>query len=92
MDWQRDDIRQVPDPNSINKQQVPHRQEVSSPHQIPGREVFLERPDVPAQQTMPATQPDSREWIHTRQGFIKPRKNVFQRFLDRFYPGPPKQL
>ena len=85
MEWQRDDIRQVPDPNSINKQQVPHRQEMRSPQQIPGREVFLERPDVPAQQPMPATQPDSMEWIHTRQGFIKPRRNVFQRFLGRFF-------
>jgi len=84
MDWQRDDIRQVPDPNSFNKQQVPHRQEMPS-QQIPGREVFLERPDVPAQQHIPATQPYSTGWIHTRQGFIKPRKNVFQRFLDRFY-------
>jgi hypothetical protein len=50
MDWQRDDIRQVPDPNTINNQQIPHRQEVPSPQQIPGREVFLERPDVPARQ------------------------------------------
>ncbi len=66
MDWQRDDIRQVPDPNRINKQQVPHRQEVPSPQQIPGSEVFLERPDVPAKPHMPTTQPSSTEWIHTR--------------------------
>ena len=85
MDWPHDDIRQVPDPTSINKQQVPHRQEVPSPQQIPGREVFLERPDVPAQQPMPAMQPYSTGWVHTRQGFIKPRKNVFQRFLGRFF-------
>ncbi len=85
MDWQGDDIRQVPDPNSINKQQVPYRQEVPSPQQVPGREVFLERPDVPAQQPLPATQSSSTEWIHTRQGFIRPRKNLFQRFLDRFF-------
>ena len=85
MDWQRDDIRQMPDPNSINKQQVPNRQEVPSPQQIPGREVFLERPDVPAQQQIPTAQPYSTEWIHTRQGFIRPRKNLFQRFLDRFF-------
>ena len=85
MDWQHDDIRQVPDPNSINKQQVPNRQEVSSPQQVPGREVFLERPDVPALHPMPATQPYSTEWVHTRQGFIRPRKHLFQRFLDRFF-------
>ncbi len=85
MDWQRDDIRQVPDPNRINKQQVPHRQEVPSPQQIPGSEVFLERPDVPAKPHMPTTQPSSTEWIHTRQGLIRPRKNLFQRFLDRFF-------
>ena len=48
IDWQRDDIRQVPDPKSINKQQIPSSQEVPSPQEIPGREVFLERPDVPA--------------------------------------------
>jgi len=65
MDWQRHDIRQVPDPNSFNKQQVPHRQEMPS-QQIPGREVFLERPDGPAQQHMPTTQPYPAEWIHTR--------------------------
>jgi hypothetical protein len=47
MDWQHDDIRQVPDSNSINKQQVPQRQEVPSPQQVPGAEVFLERPDIP---------------------------------------------
>ena len=85
MGWQRDDIRQVPDPNSINKQQVPNRQEVPSPQQISGREVFLERSDVPALHPMPATQPYSTEWVHTRQGFIRPRKHLFQRFLNRFF-------
>ena len=85
MDWQRNDIKQVPDPNRINHQHVPHRLEMPSPQQIPGREVFLERPDIPAQQPLPVTQPDSTEWIHTRQDFIKPRKNVFHRFLDRFF-------
>jgi hypothetical protein len=85
MDWQRDDIRQVPDPNSINKQQVPQRQEVPSPQQIPGREVFLERPDVPAKPHLPPTQSSSTQWIHTRQGFIRPRKNLFQRILSRFF-------
>jgi hypothetical protein len=85
MDWQRDDIRQVPDPKSINKQQIPSWQEVPSPHEIPGREVFQERPDIPAKPHMPAMQPYSTEWIHTRQGFIKPRKNVFQRILSRFF-------
>ena len=84
MDWRRDDIRQVPDPNSINKQQIPGRQEVPSPQQIPGSEAFLERPDVPALHPMPATQHYSTEWVHTRQGFIRPRKNFFQRFLNRF--------
>jgi hypothetical protein len=85
MDWQGNDIRQVPDPTRSNKQQVPNRQEVPSPEQIPGKEIFLERPDVPAQQHMPATQSYSTEWVHTRQGFIKPCKNVFQRFLDGFF-------
>ena len=85
MDSQSDDIRQVPDPNRINKQQVPHRQEVPSPQQIPGSEVFLERPDIPAQQNMPPSQPYSTEWVHTRQGFIRPRKNLFRRFLDRLF-------
>ena len=85
MDWQGDDIRQVPDPNSINKQQIPNRQEVPSPQQISGREVFLERSDVPALHPKPATQPYSTEWVHTRQGFIRPRKHLFQRFLNRFF-------
>ncbi len=85
MDWQNNDIKQVPDPNRINQKHVPHRQEMPSPQQIPGREVFQERPDIPAQQHLPMTQPYSTEWIHTRQGFIKPRKNVFHRFLDRFF-------
>ncbi|HZR42324.1 MAG TPA: hypothetical protein VFB12_19545 [Ktedonobacteraceae bacterium] len=88
MDGQRDDIRQVPDPNSINKQQIPHGQEVPSPQQIPGREIFLERPDVPTQEHMPTTQSHSTEWIHTRQGFIRPRKNPFQHFIDRFFHTP----
>ncbi len=65
MDWQRDDIRQVPDPNSFNKQQVPQKQEMPS-QQLPGKEDFLERPDVPAQQHTPTTQPYPAEWIHTR--------------------------
>jgi len=89
MSWQHDDIRQVPDPNSFNKQHVPHWQEMPS-QQIPGKEVFLERPDVPAQPDMPTTQPPSTEWMYTRQGFIKPRRNVFQRLLDRFSQSKPQ--
>jgi hypothetical protein len=85
MDWQREDIRQVPDPNSINKQQIPGRQEVPSPRQIPGSEAFLERPDLPTLHPMPATQAYSTGWTHTRQGFIRPRKLLFQRFLNRFF-------
>lgn len=84
MDWQRDDIRQMPDPNSFNKQPGPHRQEMPS-QPLPDREVFLERPDIPSQQHMATTQPFPAEWIHTRQGYIKPRRNAFQRFLDRFF-------
>lgn len=85
MDWQRNDIRQIPDPNSVNKQQIPNRQEIPSPQQISGTEVFLERSDLPAEPHIPVTQPYSTEWIHTRQGFIRPRKKLFQRFLNHFF-------
>ncbi len=85
MGWQRDDIRQVPDSKSINRQQITHRREVPSPQEIPGREVFLERADVPARSHLPLTQSFSTEWVHIRQGFIQPRKNLFRRFLNRFF-------
>lgn len=85
MEWQHDGIRQVPNPNRINKQHISRGQEVPSPQQIPGREIFLERSDLPSQEHMPATQSFATEWIHTRQGFIRLRKSLFQGFIGRFF-------
>jgi len=82
MDWQQNPIRHVTNPNDFNKQHMPGGQEVPTPRGLPGKELFLERPDFPAR-LLPAIEHYITEWIHTRQGTLLPRKDSIWRFLGR---------
>ncbi len=82
MDWQHNPIRHVTNPNDFNRQQTPGSPEVPTPNSLPGKELFLDRPDFPAR-LMPAIEHHITEWIHTRQGTLFPRKGTIRRFLGR---------
>jgi hypothetical protein len=85
MDWQHKPVRHMPNPDNVNKQQLPDIRQVPSPAHIPGKQDFLDKPEFPAPRQLPRTLEYFTEWIHTRQGFVQPRKNIVQRFVNRVF-------